>query len=101
MDPDPARRFQKAREMSDQLAKIKIADWRETGTDTWEAPFLRDARMRIRVTAKPARGGGLTLITHKRKTLSWRRTETDVTVTDLRDQQALAVFEKANSLAVS
>ncbi|MGY1584729.1 serine/threonine-protein kinase [Streptomyces sp. MN13] len=101
MDPVPARRFQTAREMSDQLAKIKIADWRETGADTWEAPFLHDAGRRVRVTAKPARGGGLTLITHKRKTLSWRRAETDVKVSDLHAQQALAVFEKANSLAVS
>ncbi|MFF7403032.1 hypothetical protein [Streptomyces murinus] len=87
--------------MSDQLAKTKFADWRETDTDTWEAPFLRDASRRIRVTAKPAQGGGITLITHKRKTLSWRRAETDVTVTALHDQQALAVFEKANSMAVS
>ncbi|MFG3063985.1 serine/threonine-protein kinase [Streptomyces sp. NPDC048231] len=100
MDPEPDRRFQNAREMSDQLAKIKIADWEETGSDTWEAAFLRNSRMRVRVTAKPVHGG-LTLITHKRKTVSWRRAGTDVTVTDLRHHQALAVFERANNLAVS
>ncbi|MEV0299239.1 serine/threonine-protein kinase [Nocardia sp. NPDC050710] len=102
MDPEPPRRFQAAREMSDQIARVKIADWQETGADVWEAPFLRDNHMRVRVTAQPlCRGGGFTLITQRRKTTLWRRIETDVTVTDLRHQRALAVFEKANSLAVS
>jgi len=101
MDPEPGRRFQKAREMSDQLAKIKIADWQETGTDTWEAPCLGNSRTRIRVSAKPDRDGGYTLVTQRRKSVSWRRIGGDVTVKELRHQQAVAVFERANSLAVS
>ncbi|MFE5160021.1 serine/threonine-protein kinase [Streptomyces sp. NPDC056697] len=101
VDPIPARRFQTAREMSDQLAKVKIADWSEAGTESWEAPFLCNSRMRVRVTMRPDRNGGFTLITQRRKTVSWRRVGSDVRVADLRHQQALAVFERANSLAVS
>ncbi|WP_369027875.1 protein kinase domain-containing protein, partial [Nocardia farcinica] len=99
MDPEPSRRFQSAREMSDQIARVKSADWQQTASETWEAPFLGNGRVRIRITAESARGGGLTLITQKRKTTSWRRVGEDVQVTDLHHHQARAVFERANSLA--
>ncbi|MFE7947360.1 protein kinase [Streptomyces sp. NPDC057426] len=100
-DPDPARRFQSAREMSDQIAKIRIADWQEAEGQTWEAPFLRNPKTRIRVTAAPSKGGGVTLSTQRRKTMSWRRIGQDVTVPSLDHRDARAVFESANSLAVS
>ncbi|MFR9769352.1 serine/threonine-protein kinase [Nocardia sp. SC052] len=101
MNHEPARRFQTARAMGDQIARIKIADWQETDKGVWEAPFLRYSHKRVRVTAEPLHGGGFTLVTQKRKSAAWRRVDSDVTVTDLRHQQTLAVFEKANSLAVS
>ncbi|MFC9629054.1 serine/threonine-protein kinase [Streptomyces mirabilis] len=100
-DPDPARRFQTAREMSDQIAKIRIADWQETEKQTWEAPFLRNSKTRVRITAKPSKRGGITLTTHRKKTLSWRRVKQDTTVPSLDHSDARAVFESANSLAVS
>ncbi|MGW9174590.1 serine/threonine-protein kinase [Streptomyces decoyicus] len=100
-DPDPARRFQSAREMSDQIAKIRVADWHEVDGQTWEAPFLRSPKTRVRITAEPSKVGGVTLITHRRKTMSWRRIGQDVTVPSLDHRDARAVFESANSLAVS
>ncbi|MEU0925731.1 serine/threonine-protein kinase [Streptomyces malaysiensis] len=99
--PDPSRRFQTAREMSAQIARIRSADWQEVTPEVWEAPFLRYPDMRIRVSTAPAKGGGITLITQKRKTVAWRRVSPDVTVASLTHQQAFAVFERANSLAVS
>ncbi|PKR46112.1 serine/threonine-protein kinase [Streptomyces sp. EAG2] len=100
-DSDPARRFQTAREMSDQIAKIRIADWQQADGQTWEAPFLRNPKSRVRITAAPSREGGITLSTQRRKTMSWRRIGQDVTVSSLDHNDARAVFESANSLAVS
>ncbi|MEU3441756.1 serine/threonine-protein kinase [Streptomyces griseoincarnatus] len=100
-DPDPARRFQTAREMSDQIAKIRIADWQETEEQTWEAPFLLSPKTRVRITAKPSKEGGIILATHRKKTLSWRRVGKDATVPSLDHSAARAVFESANSLAVN
>ncbi|MFD6249829.1 protein kinase domain-containing protein, partial [Streptomyces roseolus] len=100
-DPDPARRFQTAREMSDQIAKIRIADWQQVDGQTWEAPFLRNPKSRVRITAAPSRAGGITLSTQRRKTTSWRRIGQDVTAPSLDHRDARAVFESANSLAVS
>ncbi|UNR57626.1 hypothetical protein IPZ55_14095 [Streptomyces sp. A10(2020)] len=87
--------------MSDQIAKIRIADWQQVDGQTWEAPFLRNPKSRMRITAAPSRAGGITLSTQRRKTTSWRRIGQDVTVPSLDHRDARAVFESANSLAVS
>ncbi|WP_327668925.1 MULTISPECIES: protein kinase domain-containing protein [unclassified Streptomyces] len=99
-DPDPLRRFQDAREMSAQIANIRLADWQQVEPRVWEAPYLRNPATRIRVTAQPVRTG-FTLITQRRQTTSWRRQGADITVASLDQPQALAVFETANSLALS
>lgn len=100
-DTVPARRFQTAREMSAQIAQIRVADWQEVAAGTWEAPYLRKPGRRIRVIATPAKGGGIKLTTQRWMTASWRRVGPDARTTSLAHPQAREVFEKANSLAVS
>ncbi|MFF3400363.1 serine/threonine-protein kinase [Streptomyces sp. NPDC002659] len=98
--PDPAQRFKTARDMSTALAAIKIADWQDTEPNVWQTPHLqRDETWRV--TAVPARAGGVELTLWRRKKAPWRRVGAPEVVGSLQDGKALSYFEQANKRAVN
>ncbi|GAA4898079.1 hypothetical protein GCM10023405_16990 [Streptomonospora salina] len=98
--PNPDFRYQTAREMSTQIARVKTADWHEVSPSTWEAQHLRDAHVTIQVRAEPI-SDGVRISTRKRKNVSWRRAAADATAASLDHPDVRAVFERANNLAVN
>ncbi len=97
---DPAQRFPNAREMSTALAAVKVADWREVEPGIWQAPhLLRNEHWRV--TATPARTGGVELAAFRRKTASWRRTGETMVVPSVQHAGTLRYFEEVNKRAVS
>ncbi|MET8808822.1 serine/threonine-protein kinase [Streptomyces sp. NPDC004546] len=100
LHPDPAQRFATAREMSAALAAVKIADWRESEPGVWQTPHLHKDE-HWKVTATPARTGGIELATFRRKSASWRRAGETETVPSVQHASVLSYFEKVNKRAVS
>ncbi|MFF3087368.1 serine/threonine protein kinase [Streptomyces nojiriensis] len=98
--PDPTQRFANARDMSSALAAIKIADWSEADANVWQAPHLRRDE-HWRVTAIPAKAGGVELTMFRRKSASWRRVGEAALVPTVDHPQARAYFETANKRAVN
>ncbi|WP_405893505.1 serine/threonine protein kinase [Streptomyces sp. NBC_01527] len=97
---DPAQRFTTARDMSTALAAIKIADWQDAEPNVWQTPHLqRDETWRV--TAAPARAGGVELTLWRRKKAPWRRVGAPEVVGSLQDGKALSYFEQANKRAVN
>ncbi|MGW0879371.1 serine/threonine-protein kinase [Streptomyces sp. NPDC002671] len=98
--PDPIERFASARDMSAALAAIKIADWSEVDANVWQAPHLRRDEQ-WRVTASPAKAGGVELVTFRRKAASWRRAGEAAVVPTIDHPQARTYFEGVNKRAVN
>ncbi|MFC8043970.1 serine/threonine-protein kinase [Nocardia sp. NPDC057353] len=101
MNVSPDRRYKTAREMDTAIAQVEIANWIQKNSGTWEAPFLRDRRKWVRVTAENTRKGGVKLSIQKKTNTAWRRYGSSISVPGLQDDQVPGVFEIANNLAVN
>jgi serine/threonine protein kinase len=97
---DPALRYQSAREMSGELAKITLAQWAQVAPNVWTA--RANARSKIlTVTATPD-GGGVRLSMTRLTRSGPRRFpgQPDEVVPSLDHQLAFRFFDQANSFAI-
>lgn len=99
---DPKKRFQSAREMDAALAKVRIASWRQTDSNAWEARRLSSQKHCVRVEMKPEKKGYRMSIKSDH-TGRFRRYPgiPDEVVDGLASSDAQGVFDAANHLAVS
>lgn len=96
---DPARRYQNARDMSGDLAKVTLASWTQIAEGEWIAHGVPGSTV-FTVTATPEAGGVRLSMT--RPTLSGPRRlpgYRDVVVLSLSHKEAFKFFDQANAIA--
>lgn len=97
---DPARRYRNAREMSDALASAKVANWREVGPLSWEAPATTRNGRAVAIDATRINDGFRVRLRSKHH-IAWRRACADIDVPDLRSSAARSLFDQATSIAAA
>ena len=99
---DPAKRYQRARAMDDDLSQAVVVDWSEVDTGRrWEAPTIRSGYT-VAVESKPmTRTRTLRLSTYINRGRSWRRALETADVDSLSSTAARNVFDQASRLAAA
>lgn len=98
---NPSKRYQSAKDMDKDLAKVKIAHWTKISEGCWEARRGKGHNYCVRVEASDAKDGHLLSIKSNRSG-KFRRYPNlpDATVNTLTDAAARSVFETANGFAL-
>jgi serine/threonine protein kinase len=94
---DRYKRYQSAREMDEDLARAKCADWELVDNLCWEAPAQREPGV-VRVQATPAKAGGYNVIARRRKNKNWKVIG-QVAAEDLRAATVRNLFNQATMIA--
>jgi len=96
---DPAKRYQSAREMAGDLAKVVLVNWAQTSENVWTASANSGSRIYI-VTATPE-AGGVRLSMTKQTRSGPRRLPgySDEVVPSLTHKDASRFFDRVNAIA--
>lgn len=94
---DHSKRYQSAREMDEDLARAKCADWEPIGDLCWEAPIQRGPGV-VRVEARQPKLGGYEVVARRRKNKNWKIVG-QVSADDLRAPSVRNLFNQSNMIA--
>lgn len=94
---DRFKRYQSAREMDEDLARAKCADWELLGELCWEAPMRRGPGV-VRVEATLSKAGGYQVVARRRKKKNWM-TIGQTAAADLRASTVRNLFNQATIIA--
>jgi len=95
----PAARYHRARDMDEDLANARIADWRQVAEYCWEAPLVHTIGLVAVEAVWRPRAGSYQMSVKRKRAGRWMRCQADSVVTDLESADAQRVFDQATNIA--
>lgn len=99
---DPASRYQTARDMADDLAKVKLPVWTEKGPNEWMVQADDSATARVHVVTAIPSSGGVQVSVTRQSGAGFRRVNgyPDRIVQSLTHKDAIKFLDQINALVI-
>jgi serine/threonine protein kinase len=105
INKDPGSRYQTTGEMHDDLARVRLIDWRLMSSDErlviWQGVSVQRPDREYRVEARRHRRGTGWRVAGLQRVSAWRRVVDDVVVRDLDEPAVAGLFESLVTLATT